>query len=110
MRVDATSQAGAQLAFDVARPTAFVSSAGLGQKRLEVSRDQPVKRSRLRWALFIASEKSLGNGLLMAICLAFRAWSDTTHSLRLLTTRRYERGISRAATWIALPGAPLSHA
>ncbi len=59
MRVDATSQVGAQLAFDLARYTALVSGAGLGQKRLEVSRDQPVKRSRLRSPPFVAQRRGL---------------------------------------------------
>ncbi len=59
VRVDATSQVGAQLAFDVARHTALVSGAGLGQKRLEVSRDQPVKRSRPRSPLFVAQRRDL---------------------------------------------------
>ena len=54
VRVDAASKVGAQLAFDVARYTAVVRGASLGQKRLEVSRDQPVKWSRLRAALFVA--------------------------------------------------------
>jgi hypothetical protein len=59
VRVDAASQVGAQLAFDVARHTAVVRGAGLGQKRLEVSRDQPVKRSRLRSPLFVAQRRGL---------------------------------------------------
>jgi hypothetical protein len=53
-RVDAASEVGAQLAFDVARYTVVVRGASLGQKRLEVSRDQPVKWSRLRAALLVA--------------------------------------------------------
>ena len=53
MRVDTASQVSPQLALDVARHTSFVSGASFGQKGLEVTRDQPVKRSRLWSALFV---------------------------------------------------------
>jgi hypothetical protein len=62
MRVDAASQVGAQLAFDVARHTAIMNDPGLGQKRLEVSRNQPVKRSRLRPALLVVQCRGMRGG------------------------------------------------
>ena len=55
MRVDAASQVGAQLAFNVARYPAFMSGASLREKGLEVTRDQAVERCRLRSVLFVVS-------------------------------------------------------
>jgi hypothetical protein len=62
VRVDAASEVGTQLALDVARHTAVVRGAGLGQKRLEVSRDQPVERSRLRATLFVVQRGGVRSG------------------------------------------------